>query len=261
MKILNYIVIASIAFASIFFIGGVIAYSDQTQEIHRYTDCNSDGFCRPEVWVNLDNPANPGSIQVDYVPSIDPYLWNITIVNLRNVTVNAQDNYDTRGCLEFFVDCPDTTHFRWLSSQPDPLRVRLITDVNLETFRLVIVPIPYKVTLDDFTTNMTFVEYPDGIKVFNAPAGIHDIYFWLHPSVPLLGSMEFLFILLILWIAFAIIGIVRKSGFILIFASFIGMVLAVIFILPISSIGMLVLLAPAIAIFLVGISLIYEGYP
>lgn len=260
MKKLKYLIILSmISISSFFSVAAVIAYSDQTQEIHRFTDCNSDGFCRPEVWVNLDNLANPGSIQVDYVPSIDPYLWNITIVNLKNVTVNALDNYNERGCLEFFVDCPDTTHFRWLSSQPDPLRIRLISDVQLQTFRLVVVPIPYKVTIDDFTTNMTFVENIDGITVFNAPSGTHDIYFWLHPPGPILDSLTLMLLLLLIWIIFAIVGVIRKSAMVLIFASFIGMVLAVFFIIPISNLAGLVLLAPPILIFLWGVKLLYEG--
>lgn len=257
----KYLVILTLISISSFLSVTVIAYSDQTQEIHRFTNCYSDGFCRPEVWINLEIPGNVGSIQVDYIPSIDPYLWNITIVNLRNVTVNAQDNYDTRGCLEFFVDCPDTTHLRWLSSQPDPLRIRLISDVQLQTFRLVIVPTPYKVTLDDFISNMTFIENSDGITVFNAPSGTHDIYFWLHPPKAILDPLTFMLLFLIIWVIFAIIGVIRKSAMILIFASFIGIVLAVFFIIPISNLAGLVLLAPPILIFFWGIKLLYEGYP
>lgn len=166
----------------------VRGYSDLTQEIHRYTSCSSDGFCRPEVYVVLDDPMTPGSIQVDYVPSVDEWLWTITLRGIVNATVDAQENYDQRGCLEFFQDCPSTDHDTWLRRQ-DTLVVDIDTDTYLDTLRIVNVPMPRRtVLMDGHGAHYDLRPNEGEVWLYDTPVGLHRYIFYMQPGPEEFGS-------------------------------------------------------------------------
>ena len=124
----------------------VEAYSDATQEIHRDVYCAADGWCSDEMYVVREDPLQQGRVKIDYVPATNAYVWNILVRNLRNATADGLANYDTEGCLTFFLDCPSTTHEAWLYGR-ETVTVMLDTDTTF-AFRLVNVPRPWKVTVD-----------------------------------------------------------------------------------------------------------------
>jgi hypothetical protein len=238
------------------------AYSNVTQEIHRYAVCDADGFCRPEFYVTLDDPLIDGSMRIDYIPSIDPHFWAISITGLANVTVDAQINYDTRGCSTFFVDCPSTTHTAWLmNANQCTLVVDLTTDVPTY-FRMVNVPQPDLVTLDGAPASIT--RYSDGLSVDNFPVGTHQLIF-TNPAcnpcynTPGLGITIIAIILLVLWIAFVCIGLYANIGAFLIIGGMMGIVLAMLYLVPCVNIMVsIVILALALVTMLGGAAMYIE---
>lgn len=236
---------------------GVQAYSDATQEIHKYAECTADGFCRPEFYVTLADPLINGTMRIDYLPAVDPHFWQIEITGLANVTVDAQENYDTRGCITFFQDCPDTTHIDWLQNENQCLLVvDLSTDVPTY-FRMVNVPQPDQVLLDGVPANIT--RYSDGLSVDDFPVGTHQLQF-TNPVCEPCGKTQgpgitlLVLVLLVLWVFLVIVGVymIETAGSLLIvFGGFCGIALALLYLLPCvaMTIGILVLALAIMTIF------------
>ena len=260
------LVVSSILLLSVAPLAGIAkAYSDATQEIHRNTSCPSDGFCQPEFYVVLDDPLINGTVEVDYLPAIDPHYWIINVTGILNITVDAQENYDTQGCDVFFQDCPDTTHEAWLTAASQcVLVVSLTTDVPM-SWRAVNVPQPDQVLIDG--GNASFIRWPDGIEVTGISAGTHELVFTnpvcdacgrsVGPGITLIT-----FIMVSLWIAFAIFGLLLSEGIIggllVIMAGVIGLILALTYMVPCvpGSVSLLVLgLAILTLVFGMGLSI------
>jgi len=217
---------------------GVRAYSDATQEIHRYAECTADGFCRPEFYVSLADPLVNGTMRIDYIPAIDPHFWNINVTGLANVTVDAALNFATRGCGTYFVDCPDTDYLAWLIN---PNQCVLVVDLSTDVpfyFRMVNVPQPEQVTLDGSAANIT--RYADGLSVDVFPVGTHQLVF-TNPAcnpcaeIPDPGLLMIAVILVVLWIAFAAIGLIARGGgggILVMFGGLMGIILAILYLIP-----------------------------
>ena len=238
------------------------AYSDSTQEIHRYATCGADGFCRPEFYVSLDDANVTGTMRIDYIPAVDPHFWVINITGLANVTVDAQSNYDTRGCSTFFTDCPDTTHLAWLTSPAQcVLVVDFATDVDTY-FRMVNVPQPESVTLDGVPAPIT--RYADGLSVDAVSPGLHQIVF-TNPAcnpcadVPSGSTLLITIILVVLWISFAAIGAFKGAGILVMFAGLMGIILAILYLVPCVTFPIwLVILGLAIMTLLAGVGIFMQ---
>lgn len=248
----------------IFAVVGVRAYSDATQEIHRYAECTADGFCRPEFYVALDDPLINGTMRIDYLPAVDPHFWVIAVTGLANVTVDAQVNYDIRdapdGCTAFFVDCPDTGYIDWLTNRNQcVLVVDLSTDVPF-FFRMVNVPQPLQVTLDGSAANIT--RYADGLSVNTFPVGTHQLVFTnpaCDPCVSAAVDLWVVLILLVLWIAFAVIGWLGKMGILTMFGGLMGILMAFLYFIPCSPTYVwMVILLLAILTLLAGVGLAFS---
>lgn len=242
------------------------AYSDSTQEIHRFATCDSDGFCRPEFYVVLDDPAVDGTLEVDYIPSVDPHFWYINTTGILNITVDAQENYDVRGCATFFVDCPSTTHLAWLTgSNQCVLTVGFSSDVDT-SFRMVNVPQPDQVLIDG--ASATIVRYGDGIEVLNVTAGSHELIFTNPECNPCgrtqgLGITFIAIILLIIWLAFTALGIALANmtgGLLMFIGSLVGLALGALYLLPcVSAAVSIVFIALAMVTLLYSIGIMYDS--
>jgi hypothetical protein len=238
------------------------AYSDATQEIHRYAECTADGFCRPEFYVSLDDPLINGTMRIDYLPAVDPHFWKINVTGLANVTVDAELNFATRGCSTYFVDCPDTDYLAWLIN---PNQCVLVVDLSTDVpfyFRMVNVPQPEQVTLDGSAANIT--RYADGLSVDVFPVGTHQLVF-TNPAcnpcaeLPDPGLLMIAIILVVLWIAFAAIGVVVRGGLYVMFAGLMGIILAILYLVPCAAFPIwLVILGLAIMTLLAGIGLAFS---
>lgn len=165
----------------------VRGYSDLTVEIHTGpASCPADGWCRPEFYVVRSDPAQPGSVKVDYVPSTDAMRWTITIRNIKNITVDALVNYNTQGCATFFADCPSTLHDAWLRNQ-DTLTVVIDTDVYVDSLTVLNVPAPYGVLLDGVGAYWDLAVDTGG-RVYDIPVGVHILTLFMQPSPGTYGT-------------------------------------------------------------------------
>lgn len=122
------------------------AFGEESLEIHRDKTCTADGWCVPELYLVRQDPAANARVKIDYTPVTTAYDWTIELWNVKNSTTDALVNYQTRGCGVFFSSCPDTFYLTWLYHR-ETLTIHLTTD-TLTSFRLLNVPVPWKVTVD-----------------------------------------------------------------------------------------------------------------